>query len=173
MIIINALLHQVCLLPLFKSFYNCKIWCYRVLVCVPGPPAKANDKKIFGGVFRGFLERPGLQSCPKLSKAVQKYSPNYRMGWEEILTEKIEDLRNTFIDFMEGGGTDEECVMVLNEGLGDLGIVSKLGSKSNLINLPSNEEIAAMRGPKKYVAFYNNNRRNRKSRRRRRKTRRN
>ena len=63
------------------------------------------------------------------------------MGWDEILTEKVEDLRNTFIEFMEHGGTGENCIDVLNEGLGDLGIVSKVVIPSNRLILPNNNEL--------------------------------
>jgi hypothetical protein len=73
-------------------------------------------------------------------------------SWDELLPEKTEELRELFHTFLESGGTVEECVGLLNESLGYMGIrASVKGSSRNAVNtntnrirLPSNEELAAL-----------------------------
>jgi hypothetical protein len=64
--------------------------------------------------------------------------------------EKAEELRELFHTFLESGGTVEECVDLLNESLGYMGIRASVYSAKaantnrNRIRLPSNEELAAL-----------------------------
>ena len=71
--------------------------------------------------------------------------------WDELLPEKAEELRELFHTFLESGGTVEECVDLLNESLGYMGIRAYAGkakatnaANTNRIRLPSNEELAAL-----------------------------
>jgi hypothetical protein len=68
--------------------------------------------------------------------------------WDQLLPEKAEELRELFHTFLESGGTVEECVDLLNESLGYMGIRASVYSakavNTNRIHLPSNEELAAL-----------------------------
>jgi hypothetical protein len=70
--------------------------------------------------------------------------------WDQLLPEKAEELRELFHTFLESGGTVEECVDLLNESLGYMGIrassytAKAVNTNTNRIRLPSNEELAAL-----------------------------
>ena len=70
--------------------------------------------------------------------------------WDQLLPEKTEELRELFHTFLESGGTVEECVDLLNESLGYMGIrassytTKAVNTNTNRIRLPSNEELAAL-----------------------------
>lgn len=53
------------------------------------------------------------------------------MNWEEILPESVHKLREVFDNFLENGGTPEDCVEVLNEFLEPIGIVSRVSTNKN------------------------------------------
>jgi hypothetical protein len=53
------------------------------------------------------------------------------MNWEDILPESVHKLREVFDNFLENGGTPEDCVEVLNEFLEPIGIVSRVSTNKN------------------------------------------
>lgn len=68
------------------------------------------------------------------------------MNWETVLNEKMEGLRDSFHEFIENGGTEEECVDLLNESLGYMGIHAYFTdpNSTNRIQLPSTEALAKL-----------------------------
>lgn len=68
------------------------------------------------------------------------------MDWESTLNEKMEELRESFHQFIENGGSEEECVNVLNDSLGYMGIHSYFAepNSTNSIHLPPTEALAEM-----------------------------
>jgi len=68
------------------------------------------------------------------------------MNWETVLNEKMEGLRDSFHEFIENGGTEEECVNLLNENLGYMGIHAYFTepNSTNRIQLPSTEALAKL-----------------------------
>lgn len=70
------------------------------------------------------------------------------MSWDEVLPEKIEELRELFHTFLESGGTTQDCVELLNESLGYLGITASASASpsanTNRIQLPSTNNLRRM-----------------------------
>ena len=66
--------------------------------------------------------------------------------WEEILPDKLEELREAFHEFIESGGDQEECVRLLNESLGYMGIMSYVteSPRTNQIVLPPSNALMRM-----------------------------
>ena len=75
------------------------------------------------------------------------------MNWETVLNEKMEELRDSFHQFIENGGTKEECVDLLNESLGYMGIHAYFTepNSTNRIQLPSTEALAKLYANRKPI----------------------